>query len=183
MEKLSVQLLFGASLSLAVIASSTANGPKQVLTQRDLRNPKAVAETLKSEINDNSKVSAKQFFSLGVKYRQRATKDGNWGPVAKAFGESAVLYPRPLALKEYAESSLRAQSRTAGIRGLEEQLEILRQTIDLHRSALAADSVLHELSQDKRAQLDQNRSCAERFLQERKPSSPCQPLQWLGMGN
>lgn len=183
MEKLSVQLLFGASLSLAVIAHATGDGSKQVLAQRDLRNPQAVVETLKSEINDDRKVSAKQFFSLGVKYRQRASKDNNWGPAAKAFGESAVLYPRPLALKEYADSSLRSQSRTAGSKGLEEQLEVLSQTIDLYGSALAADSVLHELSRDQRAQLDQYRSCAERFLQERKPSSPCQPLQSLGMGN
>jgi hypothetical protein len=70
-----------------------ANDPNQALTQRDLRNPKAVVEILKSELSDDSRASAKQFFSLGVKYRQRAMKDGNWGPAAKAFGESAILYP------------------------------------------------------------------------------------------
>ncbi len=182
MAKLSVQLLFGASLVLAVIASSSANGPKQALTQRDLRNPKAVIEILRSEVNDDHKASAKQFFSLGVKYRQRAEKDGNWGPAAKAFGESAVLYPRPLTLKEYAESSLRAQSRAAARKGLEEQLEVLNQTIDLYKSAIAADDILRELSQSQRAQLDQNRICVDKFLQERQLSSSCQPLQWLGIG-
>lgn len=182
MEKLSVQLLFGASLVLVLITSSTANGPNQALTQRDLRNPRTVVETLKADVSNDSKALAKQFFSLGVKYRQRAIKDGNWGPVAKAFGESAILYPRPLTLKEYAESFLRAQSRAAASKGVEEQLEMLHQAIDLYKSTIAADDILRELSQSQRVQIDQDRFCTERFIQDRKPSSSCQPLQWLGIG-
>jgi hypothetical protein len=179
MRKVSVQLLCGASLALAAITTSTTNGSDQSLSQRDLRNPKAVMEALNADINNSSKASAKQFFSLGVKYRQRAMKEGNWGPVAKAFGESAVLYPRSLTLKEYAESSLRARSRAAARKGLEGQLEVLNETIDLYKSAIAADDVLRELSQSQRAWLDQNRICVEKFLRDRQLSSSCQPLQWL----
>jgi len=181
MERLSVLLLFGVSLFLTVIACASSDGSKQELTQNDLRNQQAVTECLKSEINENRKASAKQFFLLGIKYRQRATKDGNWGPVAKAFGESAVLYPRPLALKEYAEASLKSQSKALLKKSLEEQMELLNQTIDLYRSVIAADSILCELSKDQRVELDQYLNCIEFYMQGGKPSIPCMPLQRLGL--
>jgi hypothetical protein len=183
MVKLSARLLFGASLCVAIVGSTTGVCLAQALTQTDLRDAQAVATALKSQIDSGTKRSAEQAFSLGLKYRNRAAKDGNWGPAAKAFGDSAVLHPRSLALKEYAESSLRSQSKVAAAKGLEEQLAVLRQAIDLYGSALAADDVLRELTPEQRAELVQRRTCAERFVQERKFSSPCQPLQWIGLRN
>jgi len=183
MERLSARLLCGASLSLAIAGSTTGVVLAQTLSQADLRNAQAVARTLKSGIDGGTKLSAEQAFSLGEKYRNRATKDGNWGPAAKAFGDSAILYPRARALKEYAESSLRAQSKAAAAKGREEQLALLKQTLDLYGSALAADEVLRELTREQHAELVRRRGCVETFLQEGKSPSPCQPLQWAGLKN
>lgn len=183
MEKPSAQWLSGASLALVVVlAFSASDVLGQSLTNGDLRNPKVVVETLKSGVSSGSKASAQKFFSLGVEYRRRAGKDGNWGPAAKAFGESALLYPLPMTLKEFADSSLRSQSRAAARKGVEAQVEALADAISLYRSAVAADDIVRQLDRGQREQLDQNQFCAERFIKDRKLSLSCQPLNWLGIG-
>lgn len=178
MARLSVPLLFCASLLLVVMNLAAANGRT---TQIDLAIPESVAGALKSEVGDATKASAKQFFALGLKYRERAENDENWAPAAKAFGESALLYPRPLTLKEYAESTLRAKSKVAAEKGIGEQLQLLSEMLNVYDSAIVADEILHELTSDQRAQLLHYQECSQEYLRDRKPPSQCSPLHWLGL--
>lgn len=181
MERQLARLLFGASFFLLTVAFASGTDGKDGLTQVDLESAKAVAEALKSEISGANKLSARQFFLLGTKYQRRAVKDGNWAPAAKAFGESAILFPRPLALSQYAESSLKAASKTVLAKGKDAQLQLLKQTIDIYDSALAADDIQHELNPAQRAQLVQDRNCSKEYLLNQKPLAHCPPLQWLAV--
>lgn len=177
MEKLSVQLWFGVSLCIVVTACSSANCDKPVLKQDDLYNPKAITKALGSEISGGCMEMAKRFFLMGVKYQPLAVKDGNWGPVGKSFGESAIYYPRPLALKGYAEAVL--YSIGAPKYNLEDKVRTLNDANDLYKGVLAADEILHELNSSQSDEVKQNLLCIEKFLQDRQPALSCRPLQWL----
>lgn len=178
---LSVRFLFVASVGLASSASATASGAAADLSQFDLRNAEAVVRSLQSGIAEDRKRSAHTFLALGEKYRQRAMRDGNWSPAAKAFGESALLYPRAAVLVQYAESSLRAEASKVAALGMEPQLELLKRTVEVYGSALASDNHAPQLTRPQKEQLEQSLECSRRYLSEQKIVEGCSPLRWLGI--
>jgi hypothetical protein len=178
---LPAHLLFIASVALGSSASMAASNSGRELSQADLRNAEAVVHQLKSGVDDDRKRSARTFFTLGDRYRQRALKDGNWSPVAKAYGESAVLYPRTTVLIQYAESSLKAQARSAAARVTEGQLELLKQTVDIYDSALASEKYAPQLTPSQQKQLEQHHNCSRQYLTDRKVAETCPPLLLLGV--
>lgn len=176
MKRQSVPLSFGASFFMVLVGVAAAS---ERIAQTDLVTPESVTSALRSEIGDPTRASAKQLFALGLKYRERAEKDGNWAPAAKAFGESALLYPSPLTLMQYADCTLQATSRMARAEGAEEPSQQLEGMLPIYDSAIVADKILHELTSDQRAQVIHYRNCLADYLRDRQAASRCLPLQWL----
>lgn len=123
---------------------------------------------------------AEAFFTEGTKAREQANQGKrSWGPVAKSFGESALYYPRPLALMGDAEAML----RDVGGANKPEQVKksVLEGALNEYKSAIAADDFLKELTSKQRAELNHYRECIAGYLDVKAASATCQPVKWVGL--
>lgn len=180
MEKRSVQLLWFASIFLLPIGCSAENNARPILKQADLERPEAVVAALKSGVSKEAKAMAETFFTEGTKAREQANQGKrSWGPVAKSFGESALYYPRPLALMGDAEAVL----RDIGGANKPEQVRksVLEGALNEYKSAIAADDFLKELTSQQRNELNHYRECIARYLDVKAISAACDPIKWVGL--
>lgn len=123
---------------------------------------------------------AETFFAEGTKAREQANQGKrSWGPVAKSFGESALYYPRPLALMGDAEALL----RDIGGANKPEPVKrsVLEGALNEYKSAIAADDFLKELTPKQRAELNHYRECMAGYLDAKATSVACSPVKWVGL--
>lgn len=180
MAKLSARLLLLSSV--LVLLSSSALGhviqPKS-LEQRDLKNPTSVSTWLKANGASADRAGAEWFFKEGLKEKKR----GAWGPAGKGFGASALLYPAPKALIEYANAVLHSVGEARARENTVAQYMRTDMTSveSIYRSALAADAVLNTLSATEKIRTRQNTDCLATFIRSGKTQIDCQPLQAYGL--
>lgn len=147
MPKQLVRSLWFASALLLPCACAFGDDPP-VLGQSDLKKPAAVSQWLKENGAIADKARAKAMFGAGVKAKEQK----RFGPAAKAFGESAIYYPTPEAIREFADAELLT---LGGIRERNkdrkwQKKSYLSSALSLYQSALAADSVLRTLSAEEK---------------------------------
>lgn len=166
MAKLLVQLvLFASALALQSMPVLAQDAPRML--QDDLEKPEVVKAWLIENSARADKESAREFFELG----QKLKKERRWALASKAFGGSAIRYPTPQALNEYAEASI----RDLGIR-LDAQY-----VVPLYQSAIAADTVLHLMSNEEKRATQNNLDCLRVYMQIKKVQPGCRPLQAYGL--
>ena len=182
MKKPSAWLLLSGSvltiLGTALFASGNVPLSKS-LEQDDLTKPAVIAAWLKTHSATAKRDEAALLFKNASKDKNR----GAWGPAVKGFGMSALRYPAPATLVEYADASL-ASARIARERDqpdLRSDMKNMAYIESIYRSALAADSVLDTLSRVEKLQTRQNADCLAFFVQSGTIPSRCTPLQTYGL--
>lgn len=166
MAKLLAQsLLFASVLLLQSTLALAHEAPR--LIQDDLDKPAVVKAWLIENGVKADKVAAREFFDLGRKLK----KEKRWALATKAFGGSAIRYPTPQALNEYAEAS---------IRDLGTRLDA-QHVVPLYQSAMAADTVLHLMSEEEKRSTQNNLDCLRVYMQLKKVQPDCRPLQAYGL--
>jgi hypothetical protein len=152
-----ILLLFCCASALA----DASNAP--LLSQEQLKDSQAVTKWLRKNRGKADTSRAEQFFKSG----ERAKRQGRWGPAGKAFAESAIRWPRPQALSEYADALLRARGemRRKANTLHKHSREDLREAEHLYRSALAADGELGMLSAKEKEGLMANVACVSAYVQ------------------
>lgn len=169
-----VSVLFASVL----VATQAAAGGAPLLTQQELSQPDAIVAWLGRYERIADKTLAKQAFNDGLQTKKR--KD--WGAAMKAFGESAVHYPAPRALMEYAEAYLRmlGDLKRRDNPSLEASRGHLATAASTYRAALASDSVLKQLTREEREQAGLNARCLTEYVGSSKSTGPCPPLDLYG---
>ena len=177
MPKLSVRSLWFASV-LALPAACAWGDGLPMLSQDDLKKPDVVSAWLKENSDKADKARAKMFFDAGVKAKSQKRP----GPAGKAFGESAVYYPTPEAIREYADISLRTlgEIRERNKDRAQHMKSDLSSVLSLYQSTLASDAVLHTLSAEEKQQTRKNTDCLAAYLRSEKVTATCQPIQAYG---
>lgn len=165
MAKLLAQSLLCASALLQFMPAFARDAPQ--LIQDDLEKPAVVKAWLMENGTKADKTAAKEFFDLG----QKLKKEKRWALATKAFGGSAIRYPTPHALNEYAEAS---------IRDLGPRLDV-QHVVPLYQSAIAADTVLQVMSEEEKRATQNNLDCLRAYLQVKKAQPGCRPLQAYGL--
>lgn len=157
--------------SVLLIAQAAAGAP---LTQQEISQPDAVVAWLRQNEGVADKAFAQQAFDEGLQTKKR--KD--WGASIKAFGDSSAHYPTPRALIEYAEAYLRmlGQLKPRNKPSPEEQRRQLATGEATYRAALAADTVLKQLTDQERKQTQQNADCLAEYLKSSVKPRHCLPL-------
>lgn len=179
MERLSARLLCFASVCVAVMNVGCGDDAPP-LQQGDLDGPATVATLLLDGVDRSDKRRAELFFSEGVKYREPALAKGNWGPVAKSFGASALHNPRPLTLVRYAEAEMRSYGESPpAIKDPKVVRDFLLHARAVYETTLGADDILHELTPAQRAEVDAHNECIDQYLKDGTTLTPCPPLDWL----
>ena len=180
MAKLSVwSLWLSSALTLLGASALGAVIPPDALEQGDLKNPSTVAVWLKANGASADKARVALFFEAGLKEKKRS----KWGPAEKGFVASALLYPAPNTLIEYANAVLhslgaaRAREKTVAQYMRTDMIAIE----SIYRSALAADAVLNTLSATEKKQIGQNADCLSAFIKSGENQIDCQPLQAYGL--
>lgn len=169
-------------LCVSALATAHADGSSPpVLAQEELSQPDTVVGWLRDHEARADKTTAKIAYEHGQKSKQR----GSWSAAAKAFADSAIHYPSPAALREYADSGLRVygavRQRDKSYR--EHWERDLGEAQAIYRAALAADTVLKRLTDSERQQIQRNADCLAHYIKSSKPSGACPPLQLYGMPN
>ncbi len=178
MAKQLVALLLFASQAVCLSAKAMENAP--VMQQSELLEPATVAAWLKENASKADKVASKTFFDAGVKQR----KQRRLGPAVKSFGASALYYPTPHALNQYAAVTLVALGELRRRDGDARSSEVrdLGYVERLYRSVLAADLVLHTMTAEERQKARENAECLAIYVQDRPALVTCEPLRlYLGM--
>ncbi|MCW7536989.1 hypothetical protein OOT46_03860 [Aquabacterium sp. A7-Y] len=180
-RQLALLLWFASVLPLAHASESSATGPSE-LSQKDLGNPKAVETWLKengAKAHKADKKNSQRAYEYGQLKKQRK----EWGAAAKAFGESALFYPTPKALNEYADNwlrmlgEIRQREKTYGERWQAD----LSEAEATYRTALAADSVLKLMTDKERQQTRKNAECLADYIKSQVKQGDCLPLQLYGV--
>jgi hypothetical protein len=100
-------LLFSAHAVRAIAAGTAVAvaAPAAVahteLKLADLESPETVSTWLRQHGNKADRSMAKRMFDIGALARDQRN---NWGPAYKGFAESALIFPAPEALAEYANA-------------------------------------------------------------------------------
>ena len=151
-----------------------------MLEQEDLGNPEVITAWLKENSGKADKTNARWFFEYGVK----AKIEKRSGPAGKAFAESAVRYPTPQAINEYADLKLRmlGEIRARTAEGKRHWKSDLTSIAALYQSALAADAVLNTLGTTEKENTRKNAGCLATYVHTKKVQFPCPPLQTYGLG-
>lgn len=172
---LTVALLLGPPQALA--ASDKPIPP--MLSQGDREKPQDVIDWLQANEARADKATARKLFELGTKHKQR--KD--WGGAIKGFGDSAAFYPSPRAFIELAEAELHMlrdiRRRTGATQA--ERLGDVQAAADSYGYALAADSVLQQLTSPQRQRLEFNVACMSDYLKTQVAPDNCPPLVLYGV--
>ena len=182
MAKLSVRSLwFGSAIALlSATALGNAVQPK-LLEQKDIYDPVVVSAWLKANGATADREQAAWFFKHGLKDKKR----GAWSPAGKSFGASALYYPSPQTLIEYANAALHS---LGGARAYEKSFaQYSRRDMTsfepIYRSVLAADAVLKTLSTAEKAQTQRNIDCLIAFVRSVKFQANCPPLEAYGLSS
>jgi hypothetical protein len=164
--------------SVLLLQPAIAGGPPR-LTQEQMGQPDEVAAWLRQNEALADKKIARMAFDHGLRKKKR--KD--WGGAAKAFAESAIHYPAPAALTEYAENSLRmfGDIRQRDKAYTEHWRRDLGRAEAGYRTALAADAVVKQLNEQERRQTGQNAECLAEYLKTSVKPHNCPPLEMYGM--
>ncbi|MCA1857175.1 hypothetical protein LE190_14745 [Massilia oculi] len=153
--------------------------PVPKLAQTELHEPAVVAAWLKENASKADQAAAKEFFDLGT----REKSEHRWSPAVKSFGESAIRYPSPRTLNEYADilliffSNIRAREKDIRAHAAND----LTAVESVYRSAIAADSVLNTMTQHERQQTRENADCLAAYLRSRTGTATCKPLHKYGL--
>jgi hypothetical protein len=146
------------------------------ISQTQLSDAEFVANWLKVNKSGLDLKGATAAFELGQKYK----RNKQWSAAAKGFGESAIRYPSPQTLTQYAEvkslslGAVRAREKVVDQYRLSDMTSLLR----LYQSAVAANSVLASLSVKEKNQLQANVDCLGAFVAAPdKPHKHCAPLK------
>lgn len=168
--------VFAFVVTLAV-ASTVVAAP---LEQTDLAHPDDIVARLRAGVSEADRRSAESLLRRARTLRDR-NAGRNWGPVVKAFGESAVHRPAPPALIGYAEARLRSWPEWSNpqpdLPGAKRA--ILREAQGVYATALAADDVVRELTPAARAEIAHWRDCIGAYLDADTRLPDCQPLVWI----
>lgn len=177
-KRLALLLLFVSALP-GTQASESAGDLRPYLSHEDAKNPEAVVAWLKENGSKADKKSAQGAYEYGQLKKSRK----EWGAAAKAFGESRGFYPTPRALNEYAGARLHmlGELKPRNKPSPEDQRRHLAAAEGVYRSALAADSVLKQLTAQERQQTRQNAECLGEYLKSSKPPPACPPLEMYGI--
>ncbi len=166
--------------SVVALGSGYAFGDDPpMLGQDDLKKPATVSAWLKENGDKADKARAKTMFAAGL----QAKAEKRFGPAGKAFGESAIYYPTPEAIHEYADVQLhtlgeiRERNKDRG----QHMKSDLSSALSLYQSVLASDTVLATMSAAEKQQTKQNVDCLAAYLRSEKASMPCPPLKAYGV--
>ncbi len=165
---------------VATVAATAGAVEPSRLSQDDLEQPDAVVAWLKANHSSKASLSASQgFYDYALKAKQR----NDWGAAAKGFGESAIHYPTPKALNGYADSLLHmlGQIRQREKSYRERKKGDLEGVEATYRSALAADTVLKQMTDEERKRTQQNAECLAEYLKTSAPPASCPPLVAYGV--
>ncbi|AKJ29449.1 hypothetical protein [Caldimonas brevitalea] len=150
-----------------------------MLSQKDATDPEAVVAWLKANAAKADKAAAKMAYEHGQALKKR--KD--WGAATKAFGDSTAFYPTPAAFTEVAEAQLRmlGEIRQRHRNYDQHWRRDIGEAEATYRSALAADSVLRQMTAQERQQAQQNAECLADYLKSAQPPRNCAPLKLYGL--
>jgi hypothetical protein len=164
--------------SVLLVQPATAGGPPR-LTQDQIGQPDEVVAWLKQ----NEAFADKKIAQMAYDHGLRKKKRKDWGGAAKAFAESAIHYPTPAALTEYAENSLRMYGdiRQRNKTFTEHWRRDLGKAEAGYRTALAADAVVKQLNEQERRRTEQHAECLAEYLKTSAKSPNCPPLEMYGM--
>lgn len=175
MKRLSARFALLSAFALAGYAGFAAADSPATLQQDDLKNPDVISSWLKTNGSAADRRQAEAFFRQGAKAKAKH----KWGLAAKAFGESALQFPSPTSLTEYAEAKLHELSdiRVRDKTVVKYKHSDIATVEALLRSALASDAVLNTLSVQDKQQVRQDSECLAAFLQSGANQEDCRPLQ------
>lgn len=165
----------------ALLATQAVAGSPSALTQEQLSQPDAVAAWL---IANGSKADVAVANSLYV-YGEKAKQRKDWSAAGKAFAESALHYPTPRALSEYATARLRMQAdlKSRNRPSPHDQRQHLELAVSTYKATLAADSVLKQLGEQERLQVQRDIECLAEYLSSSERRGKCRPLELYGIGD
>lgn len=172
---LTAALLFGPVQAQAISSLRTA----PILLQGDLEKPQNVIDWLKANEAKADKATARKLFDQGTRHKQR--KD--WDGAIKGFGGSAGFYPAPRTFIELAEAELQMLRNTRHSTGTTnaDRLGDLKAAANSYGHALAADSVLKQLTPKQRQDLEFNIACTTEYLKTQLTARHCPPLVLYGI--
>jgi hypothetical protein len=167
--------------SLGLVAAITATGcarakPAEPLAQAQLHNdPPAVAAWLRKHARQADRDMAAALAKQGAKDEAR----GDWSAASKGYGASALYYPDPAMILQYARvqtlsaAKVRAHERRPDLQGAD-----LAGILGLYRSAMAAQGVLGSLTPRQVAETEAAIRClTSDDMAKLPPGARCDPLQ------
>lgn len=170
-------LLFSAHAVLAIAAAAVAPAAvaQTELKLADLEAPETVSTWLRLHGNNADRSMAKRMFDIGARARDQRS---NWGPAYKGFAESALIYPAPETLVEYANATLHGIAEMQGRDGARDgRNAILSQVLRLLTSAQAAQDVLGTLGAAQASGLRADIACLSAHLRKPVPAGKCRPVE------
>jgi len=170
--------IIGIGLAVTLVMVSFGNRPP-MLQQEALSKPELITGWLKQNAAADRR-DADWFFKTGVK----AMTDRRWSLAAKAFGDSALRFPTPQALMEYADAwlhmlhEIRSSPGNAPVAAEPD----LAHAEKIFRSALAANALLNSLNAREKEQTEQDATCLASYIQSHVETD-CRPLHLYRHGN
>lgn len=106
------------------------------------------------------------------KQAEKREKLQYWDAAAKFYGEAMLLYPSPEAILNYASAQYKMLKRIRDRGGdLEQnQLSDMSNFLSRYRSAMAADDVLHTLTDNRRQAIKTSIDCLEKYTNKKSSS-------------
>ena len=147
------------------------------LDSGDLSEPELISFWVQENGEKVDKKRANEFFDDGVKEK----KQQRWGPAVKSFGSSALHYPTPEVLNEYADVSLRSLGQLRAWKKEDKRQSDLSYIVSLYRSVLAANTVLKTMNLKEEVHVRHNIACITAYMDSAKLISDCTPLQIYGI--
>jgi hypothetical protein len=165
---------------VAWVTFSAASALAAPLEQAELARADIVAAELRAGVSEADRRIAEASYRLAVTLRAR-NAGRNWGPSAKAFGESAVHRPAPSALIGYAEARLKSWPEWSNPQPdlPSAKRATLREAQGVYAAALAADDITRELPTAMRANVVAWRDCIGAYLEAGRRTPDCPPLVWI----
>jgi len=114
---------------------------------------------------------------------EKREKTQYWDAAAKSYGEAMLLYPSPEAILNYTNAQYKMLKRIRERDSNPEQKKFSDMSRFLHRyrSAMAADEVLHTLTDNQRNALKTDIDCLEKYTGTKQFQPGCDPLIGYGI--
>ena len=173
-----VRILFVAGMLASHGAGAQAR-PARLLTPAQLEQPAQVRAWLRHHAKEADLERAETARQEGVEDARR----GDRGAALKGYGESAIWFPSPAALMDYADAMERflgalRRHRENRAQYIDSDLHRLEQ---LYRSAVASDDVLGALAPRARREAVNRAACIARYRKNGKGLAGCAPLAVYGL--